>query len=81
MTISRFTPQQSTTHHRHTDDQILRGDLTTREAANYLSVSKALLEKWRCKGGGPRYVKYGTRIVRYCAADLDAFRDQFRTEG
>lgn len=80
MTISRLTPRQNDKTTYHTD-QTLRGDLNTREAADYLSVSTALLEKWRCKGGGPRYVKYGARIVRYRREDLDAYRNRYRQEG
>lgn len=56
-------------------------DLTTKEAAAYLNVSKALLEKLRHLGGGPAYLKYGRRCVRYRQADLDAFRNQYRMEG
>ncbi len=80
MTISKFRPPQNanTTHHTN---RTLRSDLNTREAADYLSVSTALLEKWRCKGGGPRYVKYGARIVRYRREDLDAYRNRYRQEG
>ena len=46
--------------------------LNTKEAAKLLSVSKATLETWRCRGGGPAFVKY-QRAVRYRMEDLDKF--------
>jgi len=46
--------------------------LTTESAAAFLSVSKALLIKWRFYGGGPRFVKLG-RAVRYRISDLEDF--------
>ena len=48
--------------------------LTTRTAAEYLSLQPATLEQWRWNGKGPRFVKLG-RSVRYRQADLDAFLD------
>jgi len=42
------------------------------EAAKILDVSKATLDTWRSRGGGPVYVKYG-RAVRYRTEDLDKF--------
>lgn len=46
--------------------------LTTDEAADYVGLQKSTLEAWRCRGGGPRFVKMG-RAVRYRQADLDAW--------
>ncbi|HEQ59998.1 MAG TPA: DNA-binding protein [Firmicutes bacterium] len=43
---------------------------TTEEAADYLKVSRQLLELLRVKGGGPRYAKLG-RSVRYRRVALD----------
>lgn len=43
--------------------------LTTTEAAAYLGLQRTTLEAWRCRGGGPRFVKFG-RSVRYRASDL-----------
>lgn len=48
--------------------------LDTIEAAHYLGLQKTTLEAWRCRGGGPRYVKLG-RAVRYRLSDLDAWLD------
>ena len=46
--------------------------LTNREAANYLGLKAATLNKGRCYGDGPPFIKVG-RLVRYRKADLDAF--------
>jgi hypothetical protein len=56
--------------------------LTPDEAAEYLSVSKGTMKKWRLAGTGPRYQKLGpvpkpgthdSRHVRYTIEELDAF--------
>lgn len=44
----------------------------TEGAADYLSVSRQLLELLRVDGGGPRFAKLG-RLVRYRRAALDAW--------
>lgn len=41
-------------------------------AARNLGVTENCLAKWRCCGGGPKFVKIGRRI-RYRRVDLDAF--------
>lgn len=50
----------------------VRAAITTREAAKYLGLSSSTLNKWRCHGGGPEFLKLG-RAVRYRFEDLDAF--------
>jgi predicted DNA-binding transcriptional regulator AlpA len=47
--------------------------LDENEAAASLSVAVQTLRNWRWKGEGPRYVKVGTRLVRYRRSDLAAF--------
>lgn len=42
----------------------------TRGAAAYLKCSKSFLEKLRCFGGGPVFIRLG-RAVRYRTSDLD----------
>lgn len=42
----------------------------TPEAAAYVKLSKQTLERYRCLGGGPRYVKF-EGAVRYRKRDLD----------
>ncbi len=48
--------------------------LTTREAASFLRMRPSTLERWRSAGSGPRYRKFGGRVV-YTRADLEAFAD------
>ena len=54
--------------------------LTTAEAAIYLSMSKAFLERDRWAGARIPFIKIGSRAVRYRKSDLDAYIDkQVRT--
>lgn len=48
--------------------------LTNSEAADYLRLSPRTLEKQRVLGGGPRFRKFGRRVL-YAVADLDAWAD------
>ncbi len=48
--------------------------LTNDEAADYLRLSPRTLEKRRVIGGGPRFRKFGRRVM-YAVADLDAWAD------
>lgn len=48
--------------------------MTVGQAATYLGLAVSTLNKWRCHGGGPVFIKMG-RAVRYRAEDLDAFID------
>ena len=44
----------------------------TKEAAGYIGLEKSTLEAWRCRGGGPVFLKLG-KAVRYRKEDLDSF--------
>lgn len=46
--------------------------MTVQQAAEYLGLAVSTLNKWRCHGGGPVFIKMG-RAVRYRAEDLEAF--------
>jgi len=46
--------------------------LTNEEAATYLRLSPRTLEKQRVMGGGPRFRKFGRRVM-YALTDLDAW--------
>jgi hypothetical protein len=46
--------------------------LNNDQAARYLNLSPRTLEKHRVIGGGPRFRKFGRRVV-YAFADLDAW--------
>ncbi|MBK7251484.1 MAG: helix-turn-helix domain-containing protein [Gammaproteobacteria bacterium] len=48
--------------------------LTNDEAADYLRLSPRTLEKQRVIGGGPRFRKFGRRVM-YAMSDLDAWAD------
>jgi hypothetical protein len=48
--------------------------LTTDEAGAFLRLSPRTLEKQRVLGGGPRFRKFGARVV-YAATDLRAWAD------
>lgn len=47
-------------------------NLRVPQAAEYIGVSKSLLDKLRCYGGGPAYAKLGATVI-YSTADLDAW--------
>jgi excisionase family DNA binding protein len=47
-------------------------NLTTEEAAKFLSIKASTLEQWRWNGKGPLFVKIG-RSCRYRHSDLEAF--------
>ncbi len=46
--------------------------LTVTQAAKYLGLAVSTLNKWRCHGGGPAFIKMG-RAVRYKQADLEVY--------
>jgi excisionase family DNA binding protein len=47
--------------------------LDSKQAAEYLNVAVKTLQNLRWKGGGPRFIKLGERLVRYRKSDLDQF--------
>lgn len=47
--------------------------LTTEQAAQYLGVSKAFLERDRWAGARIPFIKIGTRSIRYRLSDLEAY--------
>ena len=49
--------------------------LNTQAAAEFLGVSKAFLERDRWAGARIKYIKVGSRAVRYRLADLEAYLD------
>jgi hypothetical protein len=50
--------------------------LTTKQAASYLSVSSAFLERDRWAGARIPFRRIGTRAVRYLLSDLETYVDQ-----
>ncbi len=49
------------------DDDAL---LTEQQAATLLNVAPRTLQKWRIKGGGPRFVRMSRRCIRYWPKDI-----------
>ncbi|EXL09793.1 helix-turn-helix transcriptional regulator [Aquamicrobium defluvii] len=47
-------------------------NMRVKQAAEYIGVSKSLLDKLRCYGGGPAYAKLGATVI-YSTDDLDAW--------
>lgn len=45
----------------------------TAQAGAYTGLAEKTLEGLRTRGGGPRFVKYGRKAVRYLKPDLDAY--------
>lgn len=45
----------------------------TMQCAAYTGLAAAYLEKLRCIGSGPRFLKYGRRAVRYTKQDVDVW--------
>ena len=55
--------------------------LTTKQAAEYLGVSRQTLEIGRYKGSGPIYCRpSNSRLVRYFLPDLDAWMQANRRQ-
>ena len=46
--------------------------LDVKESAEYLNLSKSTLDKWRCYGEGPKFIKMG-RAIKYRMSDLDDY--------
>ena len=44
--------------------------LTTQQAANFLSLKPTTLHQWRWSGRGPKFIRLGTRSIRYRLEDL-----------
>jgi hypothetical protein len=56
-----------------------RAPVDTDAAAIYTGTSRNYLEKLRCVGGGPVFIKRGG-LVRYDPDDLDAWLDAGKTQ-
>ena len=57
-------------------EMIMEQLLNTKQAANYLSVSAAFLERDRWAGARIQFVKLGSRSIRYRQQDLDNYIEQ-----
>ena len=54
--------------------------LSTKEAAQYLRLSKRTLERYRLEGCGPLFHVIGRRRVYYALADLTLWTEQQRAQ-
>jgi predicted DNA-binding transcriptional regulator AlpA len=55
------------------DEEIM---LTSKQTAELCGVTLNTLQKWRTRGNGPKYVKFGganSAAVRYPRKDVEAF--------
>ena len=50
----------------------------TKEAARYVGLSPAWLERARVLGHGPRFLRLGDRAIGYCVDDLEAWLETRR---
>lgn len=50
--------------------------LTTKEAAKYLGISQAFLERDRWAGARIPFVRVGSRTIRYRKEDLDLYLER-----
>ena len=72
MTIEQLSEQLKTLHNdliRSNPPQIM----TSREAAQFLSVTDETMFRWRKDGVGPSYSQPNPRVVRYLHGDLVAW--------
>lgn len=46
--------------------------LNEKEVEKIFGIKRSCLQKWRCLGGGPNYIKIG-RSVRYRPSDIENF--------
>ena len=51
------------------------------QAAQIIDVTDKCMQAWRCRGGGPAYLKIG-RLVRYRKSDINAWLEsRVRSQG
>lgn len=60
----------------HTNTRLV---MTVQQAANYLGMAVSTLNKWRCFGDGPVFIKMG-RSVRYRVKDLNDYVENRQAE-
>ncbi len=59
--------------------KVAAANVPEKEAATYLGISVHSLRRWRWIGGGPKFLKLGSRVV-YPVAELDAWQsDKLRS--
>ncbi|MBI1821140.1 MAG: helix-turn-helix domain-containing protein [Nitrospirae bacterium] len=43
------------------------------EAAKFLNITPRCLQNWRLRGGGPQFIRYSRRCIRYRKVDLEVW--------
>ncbi len=76
---SEVRPRRAVTAKQVAVERPPNGLLRVREAAARLGLSKSTLDKMRCDGRGPKFVKITGKIVGYDPADLDAYTESRKT--
>lgn len=62
---------------------IMKRSFTEQEAATYIALSRSFLRQSRMTGPlqsgipAPKFIKLGSRTIRYLIEDLDQYLDQF----
>jgi len=49
--------------------------INEKAAADYLGLTRRTMQGFRCRGGGPTYVRISCRCIRYRRVDLQAWAD------
>ena len=52
--------------------------ISEKEAAAFLSYSVRALQNWRCRGGGPEFIRVSIRSIRYRRRELIAWVESNR---
>ena len=66
------TPHEAERPAQQSMQSTAKSCLSPGDAATHIGVSKSFLNKLRCAGGGPIFIKLGRRVV-YTPGDLDAW--------
>ena len=48
------------------------------EASQFIGAAVQTMARWRCEGGGPPFIRVGSRRIRYALDDLIAWMDARR---
>ncbi len=54
--------------------------LTEKQVAEMFQISVTTLQKWRHNSTGPRFFRFGQRIVRYLEEDIINYLEEVKNE-
>lgn len=66
---------------KHTTEQAAQPPKTyfnAEETGRFIGVAVQTLARWRCEGGGPPFIKCGSRKIMYAVEDLTAWMNARR---